>query len=722
MIREADSQIDRYEDKIALLNENIAKNMEIDPNFMGSSEYFALEDSIKDCESSIRSARKQQAEWNEEIKQLPVKRAEQYVTMLQNVAERYNNFMSQLETDGKDVKLEHLQQGFEIQEKIVQGYEKEITELKKVLRTYDKGSEKWEELSNQIASAESGIASAVQSMQELNQQILEMPLKQLEKLTTKLDNIKTALDEIVEDEGNAASAAQAVIDRRIKDLQKENEELQKHYENDLIDPLREQLELLQKQNEARQRQLALEKAQYDLDKAREQKSVQLEKNGELVWAADEEAVKNAQDALEDARFAKMIGDLQDQLDAYNKVLDDANKKLEKQVDILEKAAEEWASIHEDAEYLINIQDAVETLKKFDPNINEQSFEDGALQGKDAKFFDPLKKSYESNTQKSQELQKQLDQTGHVSTLVERLNSLVTNGTMTSREANSIMQNIKNAAQDGFMSNELLQQTLAVEQMSNVRDAITSAQTHMDGIYSQFTQSMNTMSANTKVIADHTNTWEEIKKNTETQISSLKSIRSKLDDIEDSIGETDHFEEFEKELEKESRNSSSKSSSTFVYEYGSNAKSGSRPKGGDTVKYRDSSGNVSDMIIGKPARYAKGIENGPVQANDTLRTNILKRLATVKLNKSEVPVIADIGEVILNPNQQEQVLENFRNAVMNSTKLVPVGVSGKSQETVVNVSLGDIRMEGVQDPDGFAKALVQNFEPVMSQNFSKVFNR
>lgn len=42
------------------------------------------------------------------------------------------------------------------------------------------------------------------------------------------------------------------------------------------------------------------------------------------------------------------------------------------------------------------------------------------------------------------------------------------------------------------------------------------------------------------------------------------------------------------------------------------------------------------------------------------------------------------------------------------------------QNTVSLSFGDINVQGVQDPDGFAKALHKRIELSLGQNFSKIF--
>ena len=727
LISEADNQISKYESKISLLNQRIAEETALNPNFLGSSDYFNLEDTIGECEESIRSARIQQMEWNEEIKKLPVKRAEQFVSSMQNVLSSYNNFISQLEAENKQATLDQIQTGFTLQEKLIEAYRKQISEAAHLQKTYQKGSDNWYEMESAIQSAKDGISQAVVEMKNFNQKLLEIPIENLNKVAVKLQNIKAALDEMVSDDETAISTALDVVNRRIEELQKGFEEKQKHYEEDLINPLKEQLDLLNKQNEARQRQLALEQARYDLERAHDEKTVQVEKNGELVWASDEDAVRNAQNNLRDAEFADMIGRLQDQIDAYNKELDDANKKVGKQADLWEKIAEQWSKLTSDRQYEKNLDKSLNMLRRFFPDIDKDSFENMSLNGNKSKMYDELKKSYSADMQKQTEVEKAIDQNGRATTLMERVKELVTNGTISASEANGILNRIREASKDDFSSLELLEQTLSVEQTTSVNKAISNAQKANDKAYAQFQKSLDAVRSNTSVISKYTAAWDSVKSSALEQVSELKTMNKKLGEIKDSIEDIDFNFNFDsdskkkvKEPDKKLKPGNSGGSGGFVYEYGSNARSGNRPKGGDTVKYKDSKGNVVDLIIGKSAHYAKGIENGAIQEPDSHRAEILKRLATSRLKRTEVPIIADIGEVVLNPDQQEQLLENFRNSVLGTSSIYPVGVPSNGGNSNVNVTFGDIHVEGVQNPDEFAHAINNQFELTINQNYSKIF--
>lgn len=723
LISEADRQISQYESKISLLNQRITEETALNPNFLGSSDYFGIEDTISECEESIRSARIQQMEWNEEIKKIPVTRAEQFVNSMQNVLSSYNNFISQLEAENRQATVDQIQTGFTLQEKLIGAYKKQIKEASDLQKTYQKGSDNWYELESTIQSAKDGISQAIVEMKNFNQQLLEIPIENLGKVSETLQNIKASLDEMVSDDETAISTAQDVVNRKIEELQKEFEKKQKHYEEDLIDPLKEQLDLLNKQNEARQRQLALEQARYDLERAHDEKTVQVEKNGELVWAEDEDALRNAQNSLRDAEFADMIGRLQDQIDAYNKELDDANEKVEKQVYLWEQIAEQWSKLTEDAAYEKNLDKSLDMLKRFFPDIDKASFEDMSMNGDKSKMYDELKKSYKEDIERQTEIEKAIDQNGRATTLMERVKELVTNGTITAAEANGILNRIKEASRDGFSSLELLEQTLSVEQTESVKEAISNAQKANDKAYSLFQKSLDVVKSNTSTISKYTAAWDSIKNSALEQVSELKTMNKKLGDIKESIEDIDFdFDSYsgKREREKKHGSGSSGGSGDFIYEYGSNARSGNRPKGGDTVKYKDSKGNVVDLIIGKSAHYANGIENGAIQEPDSHRAEILKRLATSRLKRTEVPIVADIGEVVLNPTQQEQLLENFRNSVLGASSIYPVSVPANCGNSNVNVTFGDIHVEGVQNPDEFAHAINNQFELTINQNYSKIF--
>lgn len=126
-------------------------------------------------------------------------------------------------------------------------------------------------------------------------------------------------------------------------------------------------------------------------------------------------------------------------------------------------------------------------------------------------------------------------------------------------------------------------------------------------------------------------------------------------------------------------------------------------------------------------YHSGIKKGAIGESDNEKVDALKALSLRPLRPDEMPIIARMGEVMLNKEQQDQMISNL-NRIYDESSYAPL-FSGLSRlapglrqpENNMEVSFnGDIVIQGTQDPDGFAKALYKRIEPAMNQNFSKIF--
>lgn len=125
-------------------------------------------------------------------------------------------------------------------------------------------------------------------------------------------------------------------------------------------------------------------------------------------------------------------------------------------------------------------------------------------------------------------------------------------------------------------------------------------------------------------------------------------------------------------------------------------------------------------------YHSGIEKGAIGDSDNDKVDTLKALSLRPLRPDEMPIIARMGEVMLNKEQQDQMISNL-NHIYDASSYAPLlsGLShlapgSKQPQNKMEVSIGDIVVQEVQNPDAFAKALYRRIEPAMNQNFSKIF--
>ena len=151
-----------------------------------------------------------------------------------------------------------------------------------------------------------------------------------EKKLELLDEEKSYLQSV-------ASAATALLDNQIDDLEDQKDSAVKVYEDqievveNLKKPLEEQLEMMEKAREKEEKILALQKAQAALKRAENQRSQFKYVDGQMVYTADDKAIKDAQDNVDEAEFELAKFKIQEQIDAYDRQIDKLNELIDKTI-------------------------------------------------------------------------------------------------------------------------------------------------------------------------------------------------------------------------------------------------------------------------------------------------------------------------------------------------------------------------------------------------------
>ena len=175
-----------------------------------------------------------------------------------------------------------------------------IKKLKELIKAYRLGSDAWNDLADKIKKA----------------------------LQDKADKQKDDLD-------TAEDAAVGIIDDEIDKLKKLKEEQEDYYDK-LIDDKKAA-------NDETEKELELARLQEALANAQKEKTKRVWREGiGWVWEADQEAIKEAQEALDE--FNK-----EQELDALEKQKDEAIKNIEDQIDAWEKYKESWENVADDYE-------------------------------------------------------------------------------------------------------------------------------------------------------------------------------------------------------------------------------------------------------------------------------------------------------------------------------------------------------------------------------------
>lgn len=181
-----------------------------------------------------------------------------------------------------------------------------------------------------------------------NSKALEENKKALEKQKTALEKQKTALEKESNKLKIYGQAAIDEIEKREKALNKEKEAQDKAFEAE-IEALNKKKTALQKANDEEDRAIKLAELKDALEKAKANRTVRIyNKNQGFIWAADQEAVNEAQTNLDeqqrDWRNEDILQAVDDEIDKINELKDAYDKSIEAQIADLDDMKEKWNEV------------------------------------------------------------------------------------------------------------------------------------------------------------------------------------------------------------------------------------------------------------------------------------------------------------------------------------------------------------------------------------------
>lgn len=181
-----------------------------------------------------------------------------------------------------------------------------------------------------------------------NTKALEENKKALEKQKTAMEKQKTALEKESNKLKIYGQAAIDEIEKREKALNKEKEAQDKVFEAQ-IEALNKKKTALQKANDEEDRAIKLAELKDALEKAKASRTVRIyNKNQGFIWAADQEAVNEAQTNLDeqqrDWRNEDILQAVDDEIDKINELKDAYDKSIEAQIAYLDDMKEKWNEV------------------------------------------------------------------------------------------------------------------------------------------------------------------------------------------------------------------------------------------------------------------------------------------------------------------------------------------------------------------------------------------
>lgn len=682
LISNTEGQIGYQQEKLQKQKDQLIKAITEEGLKVGSDKWYELNDEIMSTEGSIKDLEKAQAEYEKQLRELPITNLEKLGTIYQNILDTIQNWGAEMEASGKTLNADYYQKLINNANTSISNYKEEIEAIQDVMSDYDPGTDNWNEMNDKLQQCNSSISSLVQNMHKWNEELLNLPIQKISDASDSLSKIVDGLNDVKSEHETVISAVTGAISDEIDRLNDEKEAYEDTI-NDQKEALQDRMDLLDKQNEKLKLQAQYEQALYDLENATTQKTEKVIRNGELTYEANADNLRNAQETVQDSLAALKKQELQDQMDALDDALDDYNDKLQDTLDSLQKISDKWSEIASKKEQADNEKTATDILGK--------NWKDKVLSGNDNDIFQMFSKLYTDNVDQINKYQEQIDSTEHISSLIQEYIDSYKAGTLTYEEAQAGIHDLVSQMNQKMSAMDNLQNIY--NYMGKVYDTAADGNSVFAGIQKAFSESGNQLissleqyQANAGLISESMSSWQQLTNNVE-------SIKDILEDVKDNLKNTERDRDDDKDSGSKSH-VTGKHSSKSVY---------------------GSSGFSAE-------KHHSGVFSGAVGSSSADKTDKIKVLEAEKLEPNEIPAVLERGEMVFTPEQMEKLVASF-----SATAYVPdnswiknmyPSATVNTKPNVVNVSVGDVKLTDVRDVDGFAKAMGRDFVPLARQALAR----
>lgn len=159
------------------------------------------------------------------------------------------------------------------------------------------------------------------------------------------------------------TAVTDTLDEQIEKLEEQKTTIEEYYSLQ-IESIQETIDSMQAENDEIDRNMALQKARYQLARSLNQRTALIYREGRgYVYEADPKSVKEDQEAVDEAEFQKVIGDLESEIERLEKAMKTETDAIDDQIKSLEKYRDKWSDVVKDYERGINKQIASMILGK-----------------------------------------------------------------------------------------------------------------------------------------------------------------------------------------------------------------------------------------------------------------------------------------------------------------------------------------------------------------------
>lgn len=638
-------------------------------NSENSESYQKLDQEVSDLESSLLDLKKSQEEYNFQLLKMPIEHMETVAGMYKNIQSAMENWNSELEASGKKADSNYYQKLISNGFTLMDQYQKQAGLIEDVMNEYEAGTDNWNELYSKLQNVNSEMSSMVQNLHKWNEALLKMPLEKITANSSDLQKLLSGLESVKGEYDTVISAVTGAINDQVKAINEQKEAVNEEYEASKKS-LQDKLDLLSKQNEKLKLQQRYEQSLYDLQKVNRQATEKVIRDGQMVYEQDADKLRQAKEAVQDAKFDLETNELKTQIDNLQETLNGLNDTYQEQLESLQKISDKWSEINGKISQAQNESKADEILGK--------GWKDKILSGNDTTLFQNITQMYKGISEQILQYKEQIDATNHISTLLESYIASYKDGTLSYTQALTGINDLLS---------QLNQKMPAANGLQNLYDyygAIKGTAANGDSIFSEIqkslaatagdlVKSLEQYNKNYGAISEYTSSWQQLTDNVASMLRVLKEVRDNLKSTEDDDDEDKK----------------------------SNKKSNGEPYiGGGWV-----SGGPGDP--GASSRKI-GIQGGLIGNSTPFdREAKMKLLGLKKLEPDEFPTILHKNEAVFNTEQQDTLLSNLGQA-WNYTPFASsflTDVSNGPGQTTTNFEFGDIRIESCSNTDELAQGIL-----------------
>lgn len=339
------------------------------------------------------------------------------------------------------------------------------------------------------------------------------------------------------------------------------------------------------------------------------------RNGELVYEADQDALRNAKQDLADAQYDKIKFDLETQIENLEEERDALLEGYDAQIEKLEDIKSKWSEIANEIQRAIDIQKASDFFG--------DGWQDKVLSGNDQDMYDNMFELYQSALNQKDVIEEQISSNERLVDMMGEFVARYQDGSITYETAMNGINDMLKASENGFSALENLSAMMNLDNIHGLENIAASTQDQISQSAELLKEYMQIVESNSNSVKGFETSWDEIKSSVADNVDALNNAASSMEEYlsaftsnAEAIGQyTTTWEEMRKNIEEqvaalkkaaEALEAAQKNSSGKKYSSsgssGSNSSSSSSDNSSDSSKiyvngkeYDDSEGSAAELF-------------------------------------------------------------------------------------------------------------------------------